>query len=82
MKTTLLGIKFDIVDLDANYEVIGDSDNYSFQYKLGRGRELLEESNTEIDDLTWNTYSTSIDLYGNYGVFTVRVFAVSDIGIR
>lgn len=82
MKTTLLGIKFDIIDLDANYEVIGNSDNYSFQYKLGKGVDLLDQENSEFDDLTWNTYSTSIDLYGNYGLFTVRVFAVSDIGIR
>ena len=88
MKTTLLGVKFDITDIDANYEIIGNSDNYSFQYNLGKGSDLIDYDyeGIESEDEQFNgstfPYSTSIDLYGNYGTFEVRVFAVSDIGVR
>ena len=82
MKTTILGVEFTITDLDANYEVVGTSDNYSFTHKLGKGREMLDVQ----DDANYagfeKTYRTNIDLLGNYGLFDVRVFAVSDIGIR
>lgn len=76
--STTLGIKFNIEDIDASYEVVGTSDNYSFQYKLGRGRDLLVNERGDSDD----TVRKVIPLKGNYGVFDVRVYAVSDIGIR
>jgi surface protein len=83
MKTTLLGIKFNILDLDAKYEVIGTSDNYSFQYELGKGRDLIGQENYQyVGTFLGSEYSTSIDLLGNYGTFLVKVFAVSDLGIR
>ena len=74
MKDTVLGIQFDVNDLDAKYEVVGTSDNYSFQYNLGLGSDLV----TEVGDQA----QRAISLQGNYGDFTVRVFAVSDIGVR
>ena len=74
MSRTALGIEFKINDLDADYEVVGTSDNYSFQYELGRGSELVDEEG--------DTLFKEVPLQGNYGVFDVRVFAVSDIGIR
>ena len=43
MKDTVLGIQFDVNDLDAKYEVVGTSDNYSFQYNLGLGSDLVTE---------------------------------------
>ena len=75
MATTILGLKFKINDLSARYEVIGTSDNYSFSYDLGKGEDLVESS---ID----NQYTKSIDLLGNYGIFNVRVFAETSLGIR
>ena len=74
MKDTVLGLQFDVNDLDAKYEVVGTSDNYSFQYNLGKGSDLV----TEVGDQA----QRAISLNGNYGDFTVRVFAVSDIGVR
>jgi hypothetical protein len=74
MKKTIIGIKFTVVDLSSNYEIVGTSDNYSFQYSLGKGANLVDESYEE--------YIHSVDLKGNYGTFNVRVFAVNDIGIR
>ena len=74
MSRTALGVEFKINDLDAEYEVVGTSDNYSFQYELGRGSELVDEQG--------DTVFKEVPLQGNYGVFDVRVFAVSDIGIR
>ena len=75
MATTILGLKFKINDLSARYEVIGTSDNYSFSYDLGKGEDLVESS---VD----NQYTKSIDLLGNYGIFNVRVFAETSLGIR
>lgn len=74
MLSSAIGIQFDVNDLDANYEVIGSSDNYSFQYNLGKGVTLV--------DFEGDTAQKNISLKGNYGEFTVRIFAVSDIGIR
>jgi hypothetical protein len=74
MSRTALGVEFKINDLDAEYEVVGTSDNYSFQYELGRGSELVDEEG--------DTVFKEVPLQGNYGVFDVRVFAVSDIGVR
>ena len=75
MLSTSIGVQFEVNDLNASYEILGTSDNYSFQHKLGKGRDLVE-------DLTNNVANEVIPLKGNYGVFEVRVFAVSDIGIR
>ena len=74
MASTTLGVRFNVIDLDASYEVVGTSDNYSFQYNIGRGSDLVDAAGDSVDKL--------IALNGNYGDFTVRVFAVSDIGIR
>jgi hypothetical protein len=78
MATTTLGIKFDIEDLDAAYEVVGTSDNYSFQYNLGVGSSLINNDRGSSN----NTVRKTIPLKGNYGVFDVRVYAISNIGIR
>ena len=75
MATTILGLKFTINDLSARYEVVGKSDNYSFSYDLGKGEDLVEDSNN-------NECNKSIDLLGNYGLFNVRVFAETSLGIR
>ena len=73
ISSTTLGISFDVMDLDASYEVVGTSDNYSFQHKLGLGKNLVDSVGDSCDKI--------IPLYGNYGTFDVRVFAVSNIGI-
>ena len=74
MLSTSLGIQFNINDLESSYEVVGSSDNYSFQYELGRGYDLV--------DFEGETFQRSVSLEGNYGEFDVRVFAVNDVGIR
>ena len=74
MKTTAIGIQFNVNDLDASYEVLGTSDNYSFQYELGKGSDLV--------DFEGEVAQKVISLHGNYGEFDVRIFAVSKIGIR
>ena len=74
MKTTAIGIQFNVNDLDASYEVLGTSDNYSFQYQLGKGSDLV--------DFEGEVAQKVISLNGNYGEFDVRIFAVSKIGIR
>lgn len=82
MSSTAIGLSFEVHDLSANYEVIGNSDNYSFQYKIGRGRDLITEEPDPISSFTGQRIETLVPLKGNYGDFTVRVFAVSDIGVR
>jgi len=74
MVSTSLGVEFKVLDLSAKYEVVGTSDNYSFQYELGRGNDIVSNIGDTVQEV--------ISLKGNYGVFKVRVFAVSDIGIR
>ena len=74
MLSTAIGVQFDVNDLDANYEILGSSDNYSFQYNFGKGSSLV--------DFEGDTAQKTISLKGNYGEFSVRIFAVSDIGIR
>jgi len=74
MLSTAIGIQFDVNDLKANYEVIGSSDNYSFQYNLGKGSKLV--------DFEGETAQKTISLNGNYGTFSIRIFAVSEVGIR
>ena len=74
MLSTSLGIQFNVNDLESSYEVVGSSDNYSFQYELGRGYNLV--------DFEGEAFQRSISLEGNYGEFDVRVFAVNDVGVR
>lgn len=74
MLSTAIGVQFNVNDLDANYEVVGTSDNYSFQYNLGRGSDIASFEGEAIQKV--------ISLEGNYGEFDVRVFASSDIGVR
>ena len=74
MLSTAIGIQFDVNDLNANYEVVGSSNNYSFQYNLGKGSKLV--------DFEGETAQKTISLNGNYGIFSIRIFAVSDVGIR
>jgi hypothetical protein len=72
--STSITVEFQVNDLDANYEVLGTSDNYSFQEKLGLGSNLVSSKGEEFVKV--------IPLKGNYGVFDIRVFAVTDIGVR
>ena len=74
MKSTSLSVQFTVNDLSASYEVLGSSDNYSFQYKLGQGNDLV--------DVVGETAVKIVPLHGNYGLFEIKVFAVSDVGIR
>ena len=74
MKKINLGIEFFVNDLSASYEIIGTSDNYSFEYSIGIGRDLV--------DYEGEKYFQSIDLKGNYGDYDVRVYAVNGVGIR
>ena len=74
MLSTSIGVQFNVNDLDASYEVVGTSDNYSFQYNLGRGSDLVDFEGESLQKI--------ISLEGNYGTFDVRVFAVSEIGVR
>ena len=72
--STSITVEFQVNDLDANYEVLGTSDNYSFQEKLGLGSNLVLSEG--------EAFVKVIPLKGNYGVFDIRVFAVTDIGVR
>ena len=74
MLSTAIGVQFKVNDISAKYELIGSSDNYSFKYDLGRGSDLV--------DYEGDFAQKAIGLRGNYGNFDVRVFAISDIGIR
>ena len=74
MNSSSISVEFTVNDLSANYEVIGTSDNYSFQYKIGKGSDLVDSSGESCIKI--------ISLKGNYGEFEVKVFAVSEIGIR
>jgi hypothetical protein len=74
MLSTAIGVQFNVNDLEANYEVVGTSDNYSFQYNLGKGSDIASFEGEAIQKV--------ISLEGNYGEFDVRVFAASDIGVR
>jgi len=72
--STSIGIQFNVNDLNAHYEVIGTSDNYSFQHNIGIGSSLVDQEGDVVNK--------NISLQGNYGIFDVRVFAVSNIGVR
>ena len=74
MKSSSLSVEFSVNDLSSNYEIIGTSDNYSFQYNLGKGSDLV--------DIVGDSASKIIPLKGNYGNFEIKIFAVSDIGVR
>ena len=72
--STSIGIEFEVNDLNATYEVVGTSDNYSFQQNLGIGSDLVDQEG--------DTISKIVSLQGEYGIFDIRVFAVSNIGVR
>jgi hypothetical protein len=72
--STSITVEFQVNDLDANYEVVGTSDNYSFQEKLGLGSDIVFAEG--------DAFVKVIPLKGNYGIFDLRVFAVTDIGVR
>ena len=74
MKESAISIQFDVQDLDSSYEVYGTSKNHSFREVLGKGSKLVFEEG--------ETYTHLIGLQGNYGKFEIRVFCVSDIGIK
>lgn len=71
---TSITIEFKVNDLTASYEILGSSKNYSFQENLGRGSDL-------VDDVG-DTFITNIPLKNNYGIFEIRVFSVSEIGVK
>ena len=72
--STSLGIDFEVNDLDVTYEIVGTSENYSFQQNLGIGRDLVDQEGDSVSKI--------VSLQGEYGVFDIRVFAVSNIGVR
>ena len=72
--STSITVEFQVNDLDANYEVVGTSDNYSFQEKIGLGSDIVFAEG--------DAFVKVIPLRGNYGIFDVRVFAVTEIGVR
>ena len=73
MPATALSVQFKVNDLDSSYEIIGTSSNYSFK-KAFPGRTIATSEGEEV--------TVDFDLEGNYGVFTVRVYAKSNLGIR
>ena len=74
MLSTAISIEFIINDLDATYQIIGTSKNYSFDHNLGRGDTLV--------DFVGGVASKVISLEGNYGEFDVKLFAENLVGIR
>ena len=46
--STSITVEFQVNDLYANYEVLGTSDNYSFQEKLGLGSSLVLNEGEEF----------------------------------
>ena len=69
-----ISVEFQVNDLTASYELHATSDNHSFQKDLGIGSDLV--------DFEGDSFSQVIPLNKKYGVFDVRVFAVSDVGVR
>jgi len=74
MKESSLLIEFEVIDLNASYEIYGTSSNYSFKENIGKGSDLVFNSG--------ETCSHVVSLKGNYGEFEVRVFCRSDIGVK
>lgn len=77
MSSTSILVSFDVNDLDAQYKIIGSSPNYSFEHNLGIGEDLVDSLSDED-----KTFSKVIPLRGNYGEFDIKVFAVSNVGIK
>lgn len=74
MLSTAISVQFIVNDLDAAYEIIGTSDNYSFSHNFGRGDTLVDFKGAIANKV--------ISLEGNYGIFEVKLFAVNQVGIR
>jgi hypothetical protein len=74
MLSTAVSIEFEVYDLTAFYKVVGSSQNYSFEEDLGLGSDLVEVEGAVA--------SKVVSLKGNYGKFSIRVFAESSLGIR
>lgn len=51
MVSTSLGVEFKVLDLSAKYEVVGTSDNYSFQYELGRGNDIVSNIGDTVQEV-------------------------------
>jgi len=82
MATSGIYIKFRIFSTTDTYFAVGSSTRGSFSKNLGTGSELLNGriiSNLETDG---EEVFTSIDLGGNFGNFTVRLYAENELGIR
>jgi hypothetical protein len=74
MKESSLLVEFDVIDLNASYEIYGTSSNYSFKEDIGKGSDLVFNSGEKCSHV--------VSLKGNYGQFEVRVFCKSDIGVK
>ena len=74
MLSTAISIEFIVNDLDATYQIIGTSKNYSFDHNLGRGDTLV--------DFVGGVASKVVSLEGNYGEFDIKLFAENLVGIR
>lgn len=74
MLSTAVSIEFEVYDLSASYKVVGSSLNYSFEEELGLGSNLVE--------IEGAVASRVVSLKGNYGKFSIRVFAESTLGIK
>lgn len=74
MLSTAISVQFIVNDLNATYEIIGTSDNYSFSHNFGRGDTLVDFKGAVANKV--------VSLEGNYGIFEVKLFAVNQVGIR
>lgn len=74
MLSTAISIEFEVHDLDSFYKIVGSSQNYSFEENLGLGSNLVDYEGSVANKV--------ISLKGNYGEFSIKVFAESTLGIR
>lgn len=74
MKRTSILVSFDVNDLNASYEAVISSKDFSFTRDFGKGSDLVSSIG--------GNFSQNISLEGNYGNFQVRVYAISSIGVR
>lgn len=74
MKRTSILVSFNINDLQASYEAVVSSKDYSFTKNFGKGSDLVNS--------VGSNFSQNISLEGNYGNFQVRIYAISSIGVR
>ena len=65
MKRTSILISFNVNDLQASYEAVVSSKDYSFTRNFGKGTDLV--------DSIGDNFSQNISLEGNYGDFQVRI---------